>query len=258
MARSWRDEGSARCAAPVSLIVSAFAPVTDVRGALLTPQLRTDGGDTVLLLIDLGRGQEPPGWLGAGPGVRPAGRRDPRSGRPSRAEILSTASALRSAEAPARVSRPLRRRPVGHRVRDDVRRATAASGGVPSTAARMASIRRAASSSSVARQGPALARCSPRSSAPWSRCAPRARDEVTARFARAGLTAALRSVIGSQQRARPHRATAVPVFAVQAHHLRASGRETTFRMQSLRDDPDCAPRSTTGIDAGDPGVVWPT
>ncbi|MBI2295953.1 MAG: phosphoribosylformylglycinamidine synthase [Betaproteobacteria bacterium] len=42
--------------APLSLIVSAFAPVADVRGTL-TPQPRTDGGDTVLLLIDLGAGQ---------------------------------------------------------------------------------------------------------------------------------------------------------------------------------------------------------
>src|SRR5687768_6983553 len=42
--------------APLSLVVSAFAPVEDVRGAL-TPQLRTDAGDTELVLIDLGRGR---------------------------------------------------------------------------------------------------------------------------------------------------------------------------------------------------------
>jgi len=42
--------------APVSLIVTAFAPVRDVR-ATLTPQLRTDAGDTVLMLIDLGQGK---------------------------------------------------------------------------------------------------------------------------------------------------------------------------------------------------------
>ncbi|NEV62509.1 phosphoribosylformylglycinamidine synthase [Thiorhodococcus minor] len=42
--------------APLSLIVSAFAPVVDVRRTL-TPQLRTDEGDTDLILIDLGRGQ---------------------------------------------------------------------------------------------------------------------------------------------------------------------------------------------------------
>jgi len=42
--------------APVSLVVTAFAPVHDVR-ATLTPQLRTDAGDTVLILIDLGQGK---------------------------------------------------------------------------------------------------------------------------------------------------------------------------------------------------------
>lgn len=42
--------------APLSLIVSAFAPVTDARKSL-TPCLRTDVGATDLVLIDLGRGQ---------------------------------------------------------------------------------------------------------------------------------------------------------------------------------------------------------
>ncbi len=41
---------------PLSLIVSAFAPVWDLRHTL-TPQLRTDRGDTDLILIDLGRGR---------------------------------------------------------------------------------------------------------------------------------------------------------------------------------------------------------
>jgi phosphoribosylformylglycinamidine synthase len=42
--------------APLSLIVSAFAPVEDARDTL-TPQLRTDAGDTELVLIDLGGGR---------------------------------------------------------------------------------------------------------------------------------------------------------------------------------------------------------
>ncbi|MGH8454085.1 MAG: phosphoribosylformylglycinamidine synthase, partial [Nevskiales bacterium] len=42
--------------APLSLIVSAFAPVTDVRGTL-TPQLRLDSGETDLILVDLGNGK---------------------------------------------------------------------------------------------------------------------------------------------------------------------------------------------------------
>ncbi|MGB1109698.1 MAG: phosphoribosylformylglycinamidine synthase, partial [Gammaproteobacteria bacterium] len=42
--------------APLSLIASAFAPVTDVRQTL-TPYLRTDLGDSDLLLLDLGAGK---------------------------------------------------------------------------------------------------------------------------------------------------------------------------------------------------------
>jgi phosphoribosylformylglycinamidine synthase len=42
--------------APVSLIVSAFAPVEDARGTL-TPRLRADAGATELLLVDLGQGK---------------------------------------------------------------------------------------------------------------------------------------------------------------------------------------------------------
>jgi phosphoribosylformylglycinamidine synthase len=53
----WDQAGERReMAAPLSLIISAFAPVSDVRGTL-TPQLRTDLGDTDLILIDLGKGQ---------------------------------------------------------------------------------------------------------------------------------------------------------------------------------------------------------
>ncbi|PCJ18523.1 MAG: phosphoribosylformylglycinamidine synthase [SAR86 cluster bacterium] len=40
--------------APLSLIITAFATVNDIR-TTLTPQLRTDKGETCLLLLDLGR-----------------------------------------------------------------------------------------------------------------------------------------------------------------------------------------------------------
>ena len=53
----WDEDGEQRrMRAPLSLIVSAFAPVTDARLAL-TPQLRLDAGDTRLWLIDLGAGR---------------------------------------------------------------------------------------------------------------------------------------------------------------------------------------------------------
>jgi phosphoribosylformylglycinamidine synthase len=53
----WEEGGERKSVvAPLSLIVSAFAPVQDARRTL-TPQLRTDRGDTDLILIDLGRGK---------------------------------------------------------------------------------------------------------------------------------------------------------------------------------------------------------
>lgn len=53
----WQDkQGEQSVRAPVSLIISAFAPVEDVRRTL-TAECRLDIGDSELLLIDLGKGQ---------------------------------------------------------------------------------------------------------------------------------------------------------------------------------------------------------
>jgi len=53
----WRDGADSRkVISPVSLIVSAFATLADVRGTL-TPQLNALEADTTLILIDLGKGR---------------------------------------------------------------------------------------------------------------------------------------------------------------------------------------------------------
>jgi len=53
----WQDEGKTKSVtSPLSLIVTAFAPVTDV-AKTCTPQLRSDHGDTDLIYIDLGKGR---------------------------------------------------------------------------------------------------------------------------------------------------------------------------------------------------------
>ena len=53
----WNDEGGdKKVTSPVSLIVSAFATLLDVRGTL-TPELNTVEADTTLILIDLGHGK---------------------------------------------------------------------------------------------------------------------------------------------------------------------------------------------------------
>jgi phosphoribosylformylglycinamidine synthase len=57
MKTAWETAGENKeVIAPLSLIVSAFAPVTDVRQTL-TPQLRTDCGESALLLIEFSAGK---------------------------------------------------------------------------------------------------------------------------------------------------------------------------------------------------------
>ncbi|MCB1826958.1 MAG: phosphoribosylformylglycinamidine synthase [Coxiellaceae bacterium] len=56
MRTEWEENGESRSVtSPLSLIISAAAKVSDVRKTL-TPQLKTDEGETTLLLLDLGQG----------------------------------------------------------------------------------------------------------------------------------------------------------------------------------------------------------
>ncbi|MGB1239598.1 MAG: phosphoribosylformylglycinamidine synthase, partial [Pseudomonadales bacterium] len=57
MRTAWREgDEDKSVTAPMSLVISGFAPVSDVRRSL-TPQLVTDSGETDLILIDLGEGR---------------------------------------------------------------------------------------------------------------------------------------------------------------------------------------------------------
>jgi phosphoribosylformylglycinamidine synthase, single chain form len=53
----WEERGESRSVtSPLSLIISGFAPVEDTRRTL-TPELRSDCGDTELIMVDLGDGR---------------------------------------------------------------------------------------------------------------------------------------------------------------------------------------------------------
>ena len=57
MKTRWNDNGQDKAVtAPTSLIITGFAPTSDAR-KVLTPQLRLDQGETDLIVVDLGRGQ---------------------------------------------------------------------------------------------------------------------------------------------------------------------------------------------------------
>ncbi|MCS3460141.1 phosphoribosylformylglycinamidine synthase [Aeromonas sp. BIGb0445] len=58
MKTRWQQDGEERSVtSPLSLLITAFARVEDVRNTV-TPQLRTDLGETDLILIDLGNGKQ--------------------------------------------------------------------------------------------------------------------------------------------------------------------------------------------------------
>jgi hypothetical protein len=119
MRTRWQAEGGARqVTAPVSLIVTAFATLADVRGTL-TPQLQAQ--DSVLILVDLGRGRNRMGGSVLAQTEQQFGGAVPDL---DDAELLKSLVAAVNALRPhaAGLPRPQRRRPVGGGLRDGLRR----------------------------------------------------------------------------------------------------------------------------------------
>ena len=101
----------------------------DVRRTL-TPQLRTDMGETELLLVDLGRGRNRLGGSALAQVYGQLGDRPPDLDEPGllRAFFAADPEAQRR-RAAARLPRPLRRRPAGHAPGDGLRRRDRPGGG---------------------------------------------------------------------------------------------------------------------------------
>ena len=123
MKTAWREgETHKSVVAPVSLIVSAFAPVRDVRRTL-TPALQMDERPTSLWLIDLARGKNRLGGSALAQVYGELG--DEPADLDAAQPLLQLAAALREHARPgdaARLPRPLRRRPAGHAAGDGLRR----------------------------------------------------------------------------------------------------------------------------------------
>ncbi len=224
--------------APLSLIVTAFAPVADVRRAL-TPQLRLDRGETALVLDRPRRRAAPARRLGAGAGLRAARQRLPRSRR-SRAprRVLRRRAGAARRRAPARLPRPRRRRPVRHARRDGVRVALRARRHARRRDRRCArrAVRRGAGRGRAGRGRRSRDACSRGSPPRVSRRTRSARRPATAASAFA-----------------PRGALLLDEARVDLHRAWSA---TTHALQRLRDDPDAATEEYDRIlDAGDPGLA---
>jgi len=235
MQTRWNDAGvSHAVVAPVSLVVSAFAPVSDVRAAL-TPQLR--GTDSELLLIDLGAGADRLGGSVLAQVFGELGDRVPDIDDPKR--LAGFVAAMQDCLAAGDV--------LAYHDRSD--------GGLFTTLAEMcfAGRRGAAISLPVDRDPLAALFCEELGAV--LEVAPANVAAVSARFEAAGLggvqrlgrvTAAEDIVIatGGQEIYRATRAALQRLWA-----------ETSYRMQALRDNPDCALQEFASIDSGDNQLV---
>ncbi len=239
MKTSWQQDGRTRkMVAPLSLIVSAFAPVRDVRRTL-TPQLRTDRGDTSLVLIDLGGGRNRLGGSCLAQVYGSLGRNPPDCDDPAiLARFFAAIIELRAAGLA-----------LAYHDRSD--------GGLFATVVEMAfagrcgvEIELAADSNSVAAElySEELGAVLQVRTADAHAVRQVLERHGLARFASAigRVTDADRVVV---------RAAGKTVLDETRTALRRAWSETSFRMVELRDNPECAREQfAAAVDPGDPGL----
>jgi phosphoribosylformylglycinamidine synthase len=240
MKTAWRESGVDRkVVAPVSLIVSAFAPVEDVRRTL-TPQLRTDRGPTRLWLIDLSGGRQRLGGSCLAQAYGQVGRDAPDCDEPARLRAFFAA-----------VTR-LRRegRILAYHDRSD--------GGLFVTLCEMAFAGRCGIEATV--EATTAAGVAGELFAEELGAVIQARVDDDARlgdvFRSVGLADCVRSVgeVVPDDRIRV-RGPSTEVFSATRTELRRAWSETSYRMQELRDNPDCAREEhQRACDPDDPGL----
>ncbi|MBS1213040.1 MAG: phosphoribosylformyl-glycineamide synthetase, partial [Proteobacteria bacterium] len=235
----WQDEeGEKSMTSPLSLIISAFAPVLDVRRTL-TPQLRLDAGATRLVLIDLGGGRNRLGGSALAQVYGQIGNHCPDLDDPSAFKAFF--ATLQSLNEKGLL--------LAYHDRSD--------GGLWATICEMAFAARCGVEISLDRLGddPFAALFNEELGAVVQVAEDRA-GEVVEAFAAAGLGACTH-LIGApraDQRIAVTRQGAVWHSSSRVT-LQRIWSETSYRMQALRDNPDCAASEFDALsDEADPGL----
>jgi phosphoribosylformylglycinamidine synthase len=240
MKTAWQEQGEGRSVvAPMSLIVSAFAPVADVRRTL-TPELRLDQGPTSLLLIDLGESRN---RLGASALAQVYGLAGGAPADLDNPDLLRRFAAALGA---------LRERSLvlAYHDRSD--------GGLFVTLAEMAFASHCGLEVTLdPARGPALAQLFSEecgvvlqvSTAQlhdvWQELAAHGLQDVSRVVGRPLAEPRLRFVVGPELLDEPWA------------ELRRAWSETSWRMRRLRDDPDCADEELAAVvDAAAPALRW--
>ncbi|MBU0500060.1 MAG: phosphoribosylformylglycinamidine synthase [Gammaproteobacteria bacterium] len=227
-----------RMTAPLSLIVSAFAPVRNARDTL-TPQLRTDMGDTDLILIDLGKGRNRLGASALAQVYNQIGHQGPDLDDPEM--LIRFFDELRALKRDGRI--------LAYHDRSD--------GGLFVTLCEMAFAGHCGLAIALDALGEdPLAVLFAEELGALIQVSHSDTDEVLMRLREAGL-GHHSHVIGTHGEDDHLTFTHAgnPVFRAERTELHRVWSETSFQMQSLRDNPECAQEAFERIDsAEDPGL----
>jgi phosphoribosylformylglycinamidine synthase len=236
MSTVWNEGGKEkRVTAPLSLIVSAFAPVTDVRRAL-TPQLRTDQGETVLLLLDLGAGKNRLGGSALAQVFGQLGDVPPDLDDPAR--LRGCFAAIQELAAAGKL--------LAYHDRSD--------GGLFVTLLEMAFAGGYGVEIELPADGDSLAQLFSEELGAVVQIRTSDATAVRAAFAKHGLASAVCGRLLAKDEIAIRQSGRV-LFAEKRSTLRGIWSETTLAMQSLRDDPACAAEEQESrTDATDPGL----
>ncbi len=240
MRTGWSAGGSARSVvAPLSVVITACAPVADVRRTL-TPVLATDAGETALILVDLGAGRDRIGGSCLAQAYGRVGDAPPDLDDPAR--IAFHFAAIRELADGGLL--------LAYHDRSD--------GGLAVTLLEMAFAGRAAIEVDLGAPGRPVAALFSEELGAVLQVRERDCADVLALLARRGLAAFSRRIGSARAGGRVRIADAGrTLIEAERRELHALWSETTWRMQRLRDEPACADEERDArLDGDDPGLGW--
>ncbi|HWW20352.1 MAG TPA: phosphoribosylformylglycinamidine synthase, partial [Steroidobacteraceae bacterium] len=235
----WQERGEQRAVlAPVSLIVSGFAPVRDVRRTL-TPVLLRDRGASALLLVDLSLGRNRLGASAVAQVYNAVGGPAPDMDEPAR--LASFAAAMTELRARGGV--------LAYHDRSD--------GGLIVTLIEMAFAGHCGLIVQIQPQGSsALAQLFAEEPGAVLQIAVSEQGAVMDCFVRHGLRECVQWIGEPSPDLRIRIACGATLIDESWRELRQAWSETSYRMRRLRDDPQCADEElASALDEHDPGLA---
>ncbi len=237
MRSRWEQGGETRqMVSPLSLVITAFAPLPDAR-ATLTPELRLDAGDTRLLLVEINPGRQRLGGSALAQVYGSTGTEAPDLDDPDRLKAFF--DAVQRLNAGGRL--------LAYHDRSD--------GGVLATLCEMAFAARCGLDIDIDADADLLAWLFNEEPGAVVQVAAGDADAIAAELRGEGLGV---TVLGTPDAASAHirfRHGGQAAYSETRAALEQMWSETSYRMQSLRDDPECAREAFEAIaDDSDRGL----